>query len=234
MINKEQLREYAQQFSVELDDMALDRFDYLEQRLLRWNEKVNLTAITDSEEIMIKHFIDSLTVLYAENMTDNAKVVDVGCGAGFPGLPILIARPDLQLTFVDSVGKKLAFIREIVKDNGLFGEGIHERAEELARTKEYRERYDYAVSRAVAPLNILAEYCIPLVKPGGMFIALKGAEDEVQLGENAVKETGGKIEKVVSLKLPNGDSRNIILIRKISQTPAKYPRKTKKITAKPL
>uniref|UniRef100_UPI0040272C7A 16S rRNA (guanine(527)-N(7))-methyltransferase RsmG n=1 Tax=Eubacterium sp. TaxID=142586 RepID=UPI0040272C7A len=234
MINKEQLREYAQQFSVELDDMALDRFDYLEQRLLRWNEKVNLTAITDSEEIMIKHFIDSLTVLYAENMTENAKVVDVGCGAGFPGLPILIARPDLQFTFVDSVGKKLAFIREIVKDNGLFGEGIHERAEELARTKEYRERYDYAVSRAVAPLNILAEYCIPLVKPGGMFIALKGAEDEVQLGENAVKETGGKIEKVVSLKLPNGDSRNIILIRKISQTPAKYPRKTKKITAKPL
>ena len=234
MINKEQLREYAQQFSVELDDMALDRFDYLEQRLLRWNEKVNLTAITDSEEIMIKHFIDSLTVLYAENMTENAKVVDVGCGAGFPGLPILIARPDLQFTFVESDSKKLAFIREIVKDNGLFGEGIHERAEELARTKEYRERYDYAVSRAVAPLNILAEYCIPLVKPGGMFIALKGAEDEVQLGENAVKETGGKIEKVVSLKLPNGDSRNIILIRKISQTPAKYPRKTKKITAKPL
>lgn len=234
MINKEQLREYAKQFSIELDDMALDRFDYLEQRLLRWNEKVNLTAITDSNEIIVKHFVDSLTVLFAENMFSGANVIDVGCGAGFPGLPILIARPDLQFTFVDSVGKKLAFIKEIIKDNGLFGEVIHERAEELAHTKEYREKYDYAVSRAVAPLNILAEYCIPLVKPGGMFIALKGAEDEVLLGENAVKETGGKIEKVVSLKLPNGDSRHLVLIRKISHTPSKYPRKTKKITAKPL
>lgn len=234
MINKDFLREQAQRIGIELDEMALDRFELVEQRLLRWNNHINLTAITDSDEIVIKHFIDSLTVLSAADIKNGASVIDVGCGAGFPGLPILIARPDLDLTFLDSIGKKLSYIKEVLRYNGLMGEVIHERAEVLGADDDYRESYDYAVTRAVAPLNVLAEYCLPLVKLGGYYISMKGADDEVAIGKSAIEKLGGKIEKVISLKLPNGDSRNLIMIKKISQTPAKFPRKSKKISTRPL
>lgn len=233
-MNKNFLKENAAAYGVELDDMALDRFELVEQRLLRWNNHINLTAITEPEEIIIKHFVDSLTVLSAAVLPRRASVIDVGCGAGFPGLPLLIARPDLNVTFLDSVGKKLSFISEVLRYNGLIGEVIHDRAENLGLNKKYREQFDFAVTRAVAPLNILAEYCLPLVKVGGMYISMKGADDEVHLGRNAIEKLGGKIEKVVSLELPGGDKRNLILIKKISQTPIKYPRKSKKISAKPL
>lgn len=234
MINKEFLMEQAAHMGIMLDEMALDRFELVEQRLLRWNEHINLTAITDSDEIVIKHFIDSLTVLSVADIKRRASVIDVGCGAGFPGVPILIARPDLDVTFLDSVGKKLAYIKEVLRYNGLVGEVIHERAEILGQNSDFREKYDYAVTRAVAPLNVLAEYCLPLIKVGGCYISMKGADDEVEIGKAAIEKLGGRIEKVVPLKLPNGDSRNIIMIKKISQTPTKYPRKSKKISTRPL
>lgn len=234
MIDKDLLKESALDFGVSLDDMALDRFELLEQRLVRWNNHINLTAITEPDEIVIKHFVDSLSIFSAVDLPRGASVIDVGCGAGFPGLPLLIARPDLDLTFLDSVGKKLSFIKEVMRYNGLMGDVVHDRAENIGLSIKYRESFDFAVTRAVAPLNMLAEYCLPLVKVGGMYVSMKGADNEVELGKNAIEKLGGKIENIVSLELPTGDKRNLILIRKISQTSIKYPRKTKKISSKPL
>lgn len=234
MIDKDLLKEGALDFGVSLDDMALDRFELLEQRLVRWNNHINLTAITEPDEIVIKHFVDSLSIFSAVDLPRGASVIDVGCGAGFPGLPLLIARPDLDLTFLDSVGKKLSFIKEVMRYNGLMGDVVHDRAENIGLSVKYRESFDFAVTRAVAPLNMLAEYCLPLVKVGGMYVSMKGADNEVELGKNAIEKLGGKIENIVSLELPTGDKRNLILIRKISQTSIKYPRKSKKISSKPL
>lgn len=234
MIDKDLLKESALDFGVSLDDMALDRFELLEQRLVGWNNHINLTAITEPDEIVIKHFVDSLSIFSAVDLPRGASVIDVGCGAGFPGLPLLIARPDLDLTFLDSVGKKLSFIKEVMRYNGLMGDVVHDRAENIGLSIKYRESFDFAVTRAVAPLNMLAEYCLPLVKVGGMYVSMKGADNEVELGKNAIEKLGGKIENIVSLELPTGDKRNLILIRKISQTSIKYPRKSKKISSKPL
>ena len=234
MIDKDLLKDAALDFGVLLDDMALDRFELLEQRLVRWNNHINLTAITEPDEIVIKHFVDSLSIFSAVDLPRGASVIDVGCGAGFPGLPLLIARPDLDLTFLDSVGKKLSFIKEVMRYNGLMGDVVHDRAENIGLNVKYRESFDFAVTRAVAPLNMLAEYCLPLVKVGGMYVSMKGAESEAELGKNAIEKLGGKIENIVSLELPTGDKRNLVLIRKISQTSIKYPRKSKKISSKPL
>lgn len=233
-MNKDRVAEYAKAMGVELDSMALDRFELLEQRLLRWNTHVNLTAITDEDGIAVKHFADSLSVFRGADFPKGASVIDVGTGAGFPGLPMLITRPDLDITFLDSVGKKLGFIKDVLNVAGLLGQTLHARAEEIAHDSQYRENFDFAVSRAVAPLNILAEYAMPLVKPGGTFIAMKGAEDEAELGSNAIITLGGKIEQVIYFELPNKDARNLVIVKKISQTPPKYPRKTKKINSKPL
>ena len=234
MIDKDLLKNAALDFGVLLDDMALDRFELLEQRLVRWNNHINLTAITEPDEIVIKHFVDSLSIFSAVDLPRGASVIDVGCGAGFPGLPLLIARPDLDLTFLDSVGKKLSFIKEVMRYNGLMGDVVHDRAENIGLNVKYRESFDFAVTRAVAPLNMLAEYGLPLVKVGGMYVSMKGAESEAELGKNAIEKLGGKIENIVSLELPTGDKRNLVLIRKISQTSIKYPRKSKKISSKPL
>ena len=233
-MNKEKVIGYAKDLGIDIDSMAAERFEILENRLLRWNEHVNLTAITEEDEIAVKHFADSLTVFTAADFPRGAKVIDVGSGAGFPGLPMLIARPDIDITFLDSVGKKLAFIKDVLNLTGLMGQTLHARAEDIAHDAQYREEFDFAVSRAVAPLNILAEYAMPLVKPGGTFIAMKGADEESELGANAVRTLGGKIEQVVYLELPNKDPRNLVIIKKLSQTPPKYPRRTKKITSKPL
>lgn len=233
-MNKEFLINQLNELNVTIDDVVAERFAFLEENLLSWNKNVNLTAITDSDEIVTKHFADSLSVLPYADFEENASLIDVGCGAGFPSLPLLIARPDLNVTFLDSIGKKLNFIDDTLKGLELNGTIIHDRAEVIGKNSEYRETFDYAVTRAVAPLNVLAEYCLPLVKVGGMYVSMKGAEDEVAIGENAIKALGGQIERVVSFKLPNGDKRNLIMIKKISQTPTEYPRKAKKIDTRPL
>lgn len=234
MINTSYLKTQAENMGVALNATALERFDLLAQMLADWNSRVNLTAITDPDEIVIKHFLDSLSPLAHIDLQNGARAIDVGCGAGFPGLPILIARPDLKITFLDSIEKKLKFIECFFNEAELFGETLHERAEIIGKQAEHREQYDAAFTRAVAPLNVLAEYCLPLVKVGGIYVSMKGAQDETDIGKNAIISMGGEIENVVSLKLPNEDKRNIVIIKKVSQTPTNYPRKSKKIDTCPL
>lgn len=234
MINTDFLKNEAEKMGIILDATALKRFDLFAERLVSWNKKINLTAITEPEDIVIKHFLDSLSPISHISLENGAKIIDVGCGAGFPSLPILIAREDLEVTFLDSIEKRLKFINDILENAALYGTTVHGRAEDFGMKPEFREMYDCAFTRAVAPLNVLAEYCLPFVKVGGLYVSMKGADDEIELGKNAITELGAEIENVVSFKLINGDSRNLIVIRKVSQTSPKYPRKTKKITVSPL
>ncbi len=235
MIDRDKLYQYARDIGVELDDNMLSRFRLYASELITTNKKYNLTAITEPDEVVVKHFIDSLNVLKYFDLDYGNKIIDIGSGAGFPALPLLIAKNGmLEVTFVDSVRKKLLFIERALNVCGLKGEILHERAEELGQDKDYRESYDVATARAVAPLNVLCELCMPFVKVGGYFIALKGSSDEVTDAKRAIKQLGGKIESNVSYKLPNGDPRSIVIIKKISQTPTKYPRKYKIISSKPL
>lgn len=236
MINFELLESELEKIGVKLDEYGLDRFDQYAERLVRWNKNVNLTAITDPDEIVIKHFVDSLYILKFIKMSPNHSLADIGSGAGFPGLPLLIANPQLDVTFVDSVNKKLSFIKDALNNAGLLARVVNSRAEELGRNADFRESFDYVTARAVAPLRVLAEYCLPLVKPDGLFVSMKGSNglQELADAENAIKTLGGEVAKADEYTLPNGDPRSIIIVRKISQTPTKYPRKTKKIETKPL
>lgn len=236
MINYELLQSEAKKIGVDLGEYGADRFDSYAERLVRWNEHVNLTAITEPDDIVIKHFIDCLYIMKYVAFKKDEKLVDVGTGAGFPGMPLLIANPDLDVTFVDSMEKRIGFLRDVLKNIGLTGTRIHERAEVVGKDADYREKFDYATARAVAPLNVLCEYCLPLVKVGGLFVSLKGSSgmEELKAAENAINVLGGEVAKAVEYQLPNGDGRSIIIIRKISQTPTKYPRKSKKIDTKPL
>lgn len=233
-MNEQLLKHEAELLGITLDNYAVDRFDMYAEKLISWNSRMNLTAITDPDEMVIKHFADSLAILKYVDIPEDAKVIDVGTGAGFPGLPLLFARPDIQLTMVDSLHKRLIFIKEVLHASGLLAERVHERAEILGRDADYRETFDVATARAVAPLNVLSEYCLPFVKVGGLFVAMKGSEDEVPAAANAIKELGGELVGNVSYKLSSGDNRHLVIIKKISQTPTKYPRKSKKIDTRPL
>lgn len=236
MIKYDYLKEQASKLGIEFDSYALDRFDSYAERLVRWNEHVNLTAITEPDEIVIKHFIDSLYVMKYINLSGEYKLIDVGTGAGFPGLPLLIANPQLDITFLDSVKKKLGFIKDVLRNSGLCANVTHERAEELSKDSSYREQYDYATARAVAPLNVLCEYCMPFVRVGGYFVSLKGAsgKEELAQAKKAIAKLGGELTLFEEYTLANGDKRSIVIIKKISQTPTKYPRKSKRIDIKPL
>ena len=169
MIDYELLQSEAEKIGVDLGEYGADRFDSYAERLVRWNEHVNLTAITEPDDIVIKHFIDCLYIMKYVAFKKDEKLVDVGTGAGFPGMPLLIANPDLDVTFVDSMEKRIGFLRDVLKNIGLTGTRIHERAEIVGKDADYREKFDYATARAVAPLNVLCEYCLPLVKVGGLF-----------------------------------------------------------------
>lgn len=234
MINYELLNKGISEIGIEADRHSLDRFDLFAERLVSWNKHINLTAITDPDEIVAKHFIDSLYILKYVNIASGSKVIDVGTGAGFPGVPLFIARPKIEITFVDSMSKRLRFVKDVLSTCGLAAEAVHARAEELGKDAQYREQFDFATARAVAPLSVLCEYCLPFVKVGGIFIAMKGSQDETADAMNAIDVLGGRMEQNVSFKLSTGEQRHIILIRKVSQTPTKYPRKTKKIESKPL
>ena len=204
--------------------------------LLEWNEKINLTAITKPEDIILKHFIDSITIKkYVENKD---KVLDMGTGAGFPGIPLKIISSDTNFTLVDSLNKRIIFLNEVCDKLKLDKiENIHARAEELAKYKNYREQYDIVTSRAVARLASLVEYMLPFVKVGGSCICMKGSNVEEELNEakNAIKILGGHIEKVDRFLLPESDiERNIVIIKKIKNTPSKYPRKPGTATKQPI
>ena len=236
LYNPSLLLEDAAKLGISVTDDMLARFEKLAFLLVEQNKTMNLTAITDPDGIAVKHFADSVSALSAADFPQNAKVLDVGTGAGFPSIPLLIARPDLDMTMIDSTAKKLKYVASAVETLGLSAEVLHTRAEEAGQNKEYREKFDIVCSRAVAALNVLCEYCLPFVKVGGVFLAMKGAkaQEEIADAKSAIKTLGGKIVAEKSFTLSDGGERTIVVIKKISQVPPKYPRVSAQIAKKPL
>lgn len=234
----EALNAGAVELGLKLTDGQLKQFEKFYTLLIEVNEKFNLTAITDEREVAIKHFLDSLTCKAAVIPNKSFSAVDIGTGAGFPGLPLKIYRPDIKLTLVESLEKRVNFLKEVVEALGLKETSvIHARAEDFCKDKEHREQYDFAVARAVAGLPVLAEYCLPAVKVGGIFVAMKGPKvaEETKAAKSAVSILGGALETVINLRLPlGGDERNLIIIRKVGPTPANYPRRAGMPQKKPL
>ena len=223
----EGLLEKASTMGVRFSVEQMDKFYKYMNLLIDWNEKINLTAIIEPNEIILKHFIDSITIL--KDIKDGSIVVDVGTGAGFPGIPLSIMNPTLKITLVDSLNKRLIFLQEVINELDLKNvELVHARAEEFGRNKKYREKFDVATSRAVANLATLSEYLLPLVKINGKAISMKAgnASQEIEDAKKAIKTLGGNINNIEEFKLPQSDiGRTIIIIDKISGTPGKYPRK---------
>lgn len=222
-------------FDIILTDEQIDKFNKYCNMLIEWNKKMNLTAIKEPVGIAIKHFVDSCSLLKYVTIKENSKVIDIGTGAGFPGIPLKIIRNDMEITLLDSLNKRLTFLNAVADELNIKLETVHGRAEDFGRNEEYREKYDIAVSRAVAPLNILSEYCIPFVKKGGKFISMKGREvsQEVENSKKAVKMLGGKYNNVVQFNV-NENGRSLIIIDKISNVSYTYPRHGSKISQKPL
>lgn len=224
------------EFNIEINEEQIKSFEKYMNLLLEWNEKINLTAITQPEEVKLKHFVDSLTVL--KYINDDDKVIDIGTGAGFPGIPLKIMKGNTKITLLDSLNKRINFLNIVIETLNLRNiQAIHGRAEEIARNKLYREKYDVAVSRAVANLSTLSEYMLPFVKVGGKCICMKGANvnEEIEKAKNAIKELGGEIERVDNFYLSDNDNeRNIIIIRKVKETSSKYPRKAGMPSKEPL
>ena len=234
MIDKERLHSLALQSGIELDQTSLDRFDTYAELLVEWNGKMNLTAITEPEEIEVKHFLDCLMLPKYFDLSNTKTVIDVGAGAGFPSVPLLIYNPDLCLTMMDAINKRLTFLDTAIHAIGLEANLVHARAEDSGQDKNYREMFDLATARAVAPMNVLAEYCLPFVKVGGYFVALKGSNDDTEQAKEAIATLGGEVVSNISYKLNSTEPRSIVVVKKISQTPTQFPRKAKKISAKPL
>ena len=217
----------------ELSREIYEKLDIYADFLVEYNEKVNLTAITDPSEILKKHFIDSIALSKYVAISDNSSIIDVGTGAGFPSVPLKLFRPDIKLTLLDSLNKRVEFLRQLCEKLGIEAEFIHGRAEDFSKLSEYREKYDFSCARAVANLSLLSEFCIPFVKVGGSFISMKGPTEDISEGENAVKLLGGEISDIAAYDL-FGEQRRIIIVKKISQTPPKYPRNSSQIKKKQL
>src|SRR6266498_2544572 len=232
------IRDAATLFNVHITRRQATLFLSYEKELLEWNSKFNLTAIRDSESIRTKHFLDSLSCSLAWKGTPPNRLIDVGTGAGFPGIPLKILYPNLKLTLVESVGKKAMFCQHIVRALGLeHVEVIQSRAEDLGQDVNHREKYDWAVGRAVANLNVLSEYLIPLVHVGGTMLAQKGESGpaDAQSAEKAMKLLGGKLKQLIPVNLPGvADDRYLILVDKVAATPPKYPRKPGVAAKQPL
>jgi len=224
--------------NIDYTNDMLVQFDQYYDLLMEWNKVMNLTGITEYEDVITKHFIDSLSIVKAIDVNDISNVIDVGTGAGFPGIPIKIAFPHINITLLDSLNKRIKFLNDVIDGIGLKCiTAIHGRAEEYAKKKEYRERYDLCVSRAVANLASLSEYCIPYVKIGGQFISYKSGliDEELNLSKNAIRTLGGKINCIVKFNLPETDiSRSLVIINKIKKTEYRYPRKSGLPTKEPL
>lgn len=221
-----------------IDNVACSKFEKYYEMLIDWNTRINLTAITDETEVAYKHFLDCTGIFASGVINDGASVIDVGTGAGFPGIPMKIVNPSLRLTLLDSLNKRICFLNEVASTLELRDVlCVHSRAEDAGKDKKFRENFDVCVSRAVANLSTLSELCLPFVKVGGYFIAMKGpkADEEITAAKNAVKLSGGKIEKVVSYDMQGFEyDHNMIVIKKLSPTPAKFPRKAPKPSKEPL
>ena len=234
--NLDQFLKGLEELQIKLDDTQVNQFIQYYEMLLEKNKVMNLTAITEFDEVIEKHFLDSLSLIKVYDLTKEVSVLDMGTGAGFPGIPLKIAFPQLQVTLADSLNKRILFLQEVIDTLGLEKvEAIHARAEELGRNKEYREQYDLVVSRAVANLASLGEYCIPFVKLGGEFISYKSGEieEEVKNAKNAVFLLGGKVKEVYKFDLYE-QKRSFVRIEKVKGTPKAYPRKAGTPTKMPL
>ena len=233
---KEKLITSVDALGITLSEMQLKQFYAYMNLLIDWNKKINLTAIVEPNEIILKHFVDSLTIL--KYISDGTKIIDVGTGAGFPGIPLKIAKPSIEIVLLDSLHKRINFLEEVIKQLNIEKiKTIHSRVEDFGKDQKYREKFDMATSRAVANLSTLSEYLLPLVKVGGKVISMKGSfiGEELENSKNALNILGGKIEKIEKLNLPNSDmNRNILIINKIKNTPNKYPRKAGEPSKKPL
>lgn len=234
---KDLLLNFIKDYKITLTENQYEQFQKYFELLVEWNEKMNLTAITDESGVALKHFADSLSLLNFVDIPQNSSIADVGTGAGFPGVVLKIARPDIKLTLIDSLNKRLVFLGEVCAQLGIETELIHSRAEDGARDEKLRESFDFVASRAVARMNVLSEYCLPYVKVGGAFCAMKGAQANEEFKEslNAINTLGGKLENKYFFELPeNGGERAIAVVRKVRNTPQKYPRQSGKIKAKAL
>lgn len=228
--------EEAQKINIELDKNQIEKFYKYMKLLIEWNEKINLTAITNRKDILVKHFIDSLTI--QRYLGDAVNIIDVGTGAGFPGIPIKIVNPNLKVVLVDSLNKRINFLQDVIKKLNLDNiEVIHARAEDLGQNKKYREAFDIVTSRAVANMSVLSEYLLPLARVNGKCICMKGSdiEEELENSKYAINLLGGKIEQVDKFELSNERiGRNIIIVKKLKNTPNSYPRKAGTPAKKPL
>ncbi len=231
------LKKHASDYDIDINQELAGKLEIYGRLLKEWNEKINLTAIKDDEGIAIKHFLDCLLVSKVADFKDGMNVIDVGTGAGFPGLVIAAAYPNVNVTLLDSTGKKLKAVENMAEEMGVKNvKIIHSRAEDAGKNPEFREKYDFATARAVAELRVLLEYTLPFVKKGGLFLSLKAAiaKEEIEGATKALQTLGGKVDDVNEFTLPGGDKRVIINIKKISQTSPKYPRPSAQIAKKPL
>lgn len=226
-MNKELFKDCIKKFGGDISEEKLLKFSKYSSLLVEWNEKMNLTAVCDPDGISVRHFADSISPLYYVDFPENSKIIDIGTGAGFPGIPLKIMREDLKLTLMDSLNKRINFLKEVREKTGIDEtECIHARAEEYGRKEEYREKFDIGISRAVAQLRVLSEYALPFIKVGGIFIAMKAfdIDEEISLAKEKIRLLGGKIEEIKEVEVPNSDAlRKIVIIRKVKKTDKKYP-----------
>lgn len=232
------LESKAKELSLTFSERQIKQFEDYYRILIEWNHVMNLTAITEYEEVIEKHFIDSLSIINAVDFSEIFNIIDIGTGAGFPGIPLKIVFPDINITLLDSLNKRVKFLNEVIEQLGLNNiNAVHGRAEDYAKQKEYREQYDLCVSRAVANLSTLSEYCLPYVKIDGLFIPYKSGDidDELKKSEHAVSILGGVVSDVIRFQLPGTDiGRSFVKIKKIKSTGKKYPRKAGLPSKEPL
>ncbi len=236
--NRKALIDGLKILGIEASEEQIEKLIVFKKILLEWNEKLNLTAITDEKEIIIKHFLDSATCISTGYIRNGMDIIDVGTGAGFPGIPMKILKNGVKMTLLDSLNKRIIYLDEVIKSLGLEGvSAIHSRAEEAGSSGSHRGKYDIALSRAVASMNVLCEYCLPFVKRGGYFLCQKGpeVEEEMRKAEKAIRILGGAVREIKHFILPLSDIKHsIVIIEKISDTPTKYPRKPGKPSANPI
>ncbi len=232
------LNEASNNEGLKFNEKKYEQFMRYKDLIKEWNEKINLTAIKEDEEIVKKHFIDSMKVFKFDELKNAKNVIDIGTGGGFPGIPMKIIKPEINIVLLDSLNKRIKFLNEVIKELELENiKAIHGRAEDFAQEEQYREKFDVAVSRAVANLTVLSEFCIPYVKVGGYFVAMKGpaVEEEIKLSKNAIRMLGGQIEHIEKVQIEDSDlNHNLVIINKISLTHKKYPRKAGMVTKNPL
>ena len=227
----------AERLSLEVSENANNLFAKYSEMLISYNEVMNLTAITEPEEVKEKHFLDSITLILSEKLENGMSLIDIGAGAGFPSLPVKIVRDDLNVTMLDSLNKRIGFLNDVINELGLKNiQAVHFRAEDAGKDKNFREKYDVATARAVADLAVLSEYALPFVKVGGYFVALKGnsPKEETEKAKKAIREMGGEIEEIKEVRLPSQIDHSLVIIRKVITTPDKYPRKAGTPVKKPI